>query len=86
MGTGTDLSVSAAGPSLAPLGAVPVCYNAFVVGALTTVVLIMLVAILIVALGPIAGVAVWLLCLSVVLSLAKRLRRHVWGHQSRPNQ
>jgi hypothetical protein len=52
----------------------------------TTVGLVMLAAILIVAVGPVMGLLAWLLCLGVVLSLAKRLRRHVWGHQSRSSQ
>ena len=46
----------------------------------------MLAAIFIVALGPVLGLTAWLLCLGIVLSSAKRLRRYVWDHQSRPNQ
>jgi hypothetical protein len=57
-----------------------------VIEAVTTVGLVMLAAVLIVAIGPVLGLTAWLLCLGVVLSLAKRLRRVVWGHQSRPNQ
>lgn len=57
-----------------------------VIEAITTVVLVMLAAILIVALGPLVGLVAWLLCLGVVLSFAKRLRRVVWDDQSRPNQ
>ena len=39
----------------------------------------MLAAVLIVALGPIVGLLAWLLCMGVVLFVAKRLRRYVWG-------
>jgi hypothetical protein len=56
-----------------------------VLGAVSTVVIVMLAAILIVAIGPILGLTAWLLCLAVILSTARRLRQHVWGHQ-RPNQ
>jgi hypothetical protein len=56
-----------------------------VVEATVTVIFVMLAAILIVAVGPVVGLAVWLLCLGVVLSVARRLRRYVWG-QSFPNR
>lgn len=51
-----------------------------VIEALTTVVLVMLAAVLIVALGPLVGLAAWLVCLAIVLSVAKRLRRRASGH------
>ena len=53
--------------------------------ASVTVGFIMLAAILISAVGPIVGLATWLLCLAVVLGIARRIRRHVWG-QSFPNK
>ena len=61
-------------------------YTRRVLPAATTVVFVMLAAILIVAFGPIMGLAMWLLCLAVALAALRRLRRHVWDDQSRPNQ
>lgn len=63
----------------------PVLGLHLVIEAVTTVGFVMLAAILIVALGPLIGLLAWLLCLGVVLFLARRLRRFVWDDQSRPN-
>lgn len=55
------------------------CYAYQMIGATTLVTFVMLAAMLIVAIGPVLGLMAWLLCLGLFLSLARRLRVHVWG-------
>jgi uncharacterized membrane protein len=61
------------------------CRLSQMIGAVTLVAFVMLAAVLIVAVGPVVGLAAWLLCLAIFRFTLKRLRRRVWG-QSRFNQ